>query len=51
MRSDSEIERDIQDELRFSPDLDETDISVKAQGGVVTLTGLVRSYFEKERPR
>jgi osmotically-inducible protein OsmY len=49
MRSDSEIERDIQDELRFSPDLDETDISVKAQGGVVTLTGFVRSYFEKDR--
>jgi osmotically-inducible protein OsmY len=49
MRSDTEIERDIQDELRFSPDLDETDISVKVQGGVVTLTGFVRSYFEKDR--
>jgi osmotically-inducible protein OsmY len=49
MRSDTEIERDIQDELRFSPDLDETDVSVKVQGGVVTLTGFVRSYFEKDR--
>jgi osmotically-inducible protein OsmY len=49
MRSDSEIERDIQDELRWSPELDETDVDVKVQGGVAMLTGFVRSYFEKDR--
>jgi osmotically-inducible protein OsmY len=49
MRSDTEIERDIQEEMRFSPDLDETDVSVKVQAGVVTLTGFVRNYFEKDR--
>jgi osmotically-inducible protein OsmY len=49
MRSDSEMARDIQEELRFSPDVDETDVSVKVHTGVVTLTGFVRSYFEKDR--
>ncbi len=49
MRADNEIKHDIEAELCFSPDLDETDISVKVHEGVVTLTGFVRSYFEKDR--
>lgn len=47
MRSDSEIERDVREELQWDPDLDATDIAVSAKGGVVTLTGFVRSYTDK----
>jgi len=47
MKSDSEIERDVKDELRWDPDLDATDIAVSVKNGVVTLTGFVKSYSEK----
>jgi osmotically-inducible protein OsmY len=47
MRSDSEIELDVKEELQWDPDLDATDIAVSAKKGVVTLTGFVRSYTDK----
>ena len=47
MRSDSEIERDVKEELQWDPDLDAIDIAVSAKKGVVTLTGFVRSYTDK----
>jgi osmotically-inducible protein OsmY len=47
MRSDSEIERDVKEELGFHPDLDATDIAVSVKQGVVTLTGFVHSYTDK----
>src|ERR1700752_4792887 len=47
MRADSEIKRDVEDELRWDPDVDPTDIAVAVKSGVVTLTGFVRSYMEK----
>jgi osmotically-inducible protein OsmY len=47
MKSDSEIERDVKDELSWNPDLDATDIAVSVKNGVVTLTGFVKSYTDK----
>src|ERR1700738_1663960 len=47
MRPDSEIKRDVEDELRWQPNVDSTDIAVAVKNGVVTLTGFVRSYAEK----
>src|ERR1700730_7232522 len=47
MRSDSDIRRDVEDELRWTPDLDPTDIAVAVNTGVVTLAGFVRSYMQK----
>jgi osmotically-inducible protein OsmY len=47
MRSDSEIERDVKDELQWDPDLDATDIAVSVKDGVVTLAGYVKSYTDK----
>ena len=47
MKSDSEIERDVKEELTWNPDLDATDIAVSVKKGVVTLTGFVRSYLDK----
>ena len=47
MTSDEEIKRDVEDELRWDPDIDATDIAVAVKNGVVTLTGFVRSYNDK----
>jgi len=47
MRSDIDIKRDVEAELRWSPDVDETDIAVKVNGGEVTLSGFADSYLSK----
>jgi osmotically-inducible protein OsmY len=47
MRSDDEIKRDVEEELRFDPDIDETDIAVAVKDGVVTLSGFARSYGQR----
>ena len=47
MKSDSDIKRDVEAELRWDPDIDATDIAVAVKGGVVTLTGFVHSYMHK----
>ncbi|NUB25207.1 BON domain-containing protein [Azospirillum brasilense] len=47
MRSDSDVKRDVEFEIRWTPALDPTDIGVTVKNGVVTLTGFVRSYLEK----
>jgi osmotically-inducible protein OsmY len=47
MRSDSDIKRDVEDELRWDPDIDATDIAVSVNNGVVTLAGFVRSFMQK----
>lgn len=47
MRSDSDIKRDVEDELRWDPDIDATDIAVSVNSAVVTLAGFVRSYMQK----
>ena len=47
MRSDSEIERDVKEELQWEPDLDATDIAVSVRQGVVALTGFAKSFSDK----
>jgi osmotically-inducible protein OsmY len=47
MKTDEEIRRDVEAELRWDPDLDATDIAVAVKNGVVTLTGFVKSYTHK----
>jgi osmotically-inducible protein OsmY len=49
MRSDSDIRRDVEDELRWDPELDATEIAVTVKNGIVILAGFVRSLPEKER--
>ena len=41
MKADNEVRRDVEAELRWSPELDDKDIAVKVSDGVVTLTGFV----------
>ncbi len=47
MKSDSDIKRDLEAELKWDPDIDATDIAVAVKDGVVTLTGFVRNYTHK----
>ncbi len=49
MRVDSEIERDVEAELKWAPEVDETEVATKVHDGVVTLTGSVKSSFERYR--
>jgi osmotically-inducible protein OsmY len=47
MRTDSEIEKDVEEELRWDPDIDATDVGIAVHDGVVALTGYVRSYKQR----
>ena len=47
MKSDSQLHKDIVDELRWDPRVKEAEIAVSAKDGVVTLTGSVDTYAQK----
>ena len=47
MRSDSDIQKDIVNELNWEPSLRNDDIAVGVRDGVVTLAGFVDSYADK----
>jgi osmotically-inducible protein OsmY len=47
MRTDSELMRDVEEELDYDADVDPIDIGVSVKNGIVALTGFVRSYSEK----
>lgn len=47
MRSDSEIEQDVEKELQVDTSIDLTDVAVAVERGVVTLSGFVRTFSEK----
>ena len=47
MKSDSEIERDVKEELKWDPDLYADDIAISVKNGVVTLAGFTPSYTDR----
>ena len=47
MKTNSELQKDVQDAIYWSPSLDSAEIGVTAENGIVTLTGAVNSYFKK----
>ncbi len=47
MKSDSDVKRDVEAELKWSPQVEDTDIAVKVTDGEVTLTGFTRNYLER----
>lgn len=49
MKSDAVIKQDVEAELRWEPQVDETDIAVKVNEAAVTLSGYVRSFLEKHQ--
>lgn len=46
-KTDSELQRDVLDELAWEPSIDHADIGVSVIDGVVALNGYVQSYAEK----
>lgn len=47
MKTNEELRKDVVAELAWEPSLDESNIGVTANDGIVTLTGHVHSYAEK----
>ena len=47
MRTDGDVKRDVEDEIRYDPDAELTDIAVSVNGGIIALTGSVHSYRQK----
>ena len=48
-RTDSDIQQDVVDELKWEPGLRDDDIAVGTKDGIVTLAGFVDSYADKYR--
>lgn len=47
MKSDTQLQKDVMDELRWDPSVSEKEIAVAVKGGVVTLGGHVQSFAQK----
>src|SRR5260370_16331583 len=47
MRTDQDIQEDVELELQWDPDLDAIDIAVSVKDGVVTLAGFVKNLNDK----
>jgi osmotically-inducible protein OsmY len=47
MKTDSQLQRDVLEELKWEPGIDHEKIGVAVDKGVVTLSGIVGSYAEK----
>ncbi len=47
MKTDSEIQQDVMDELKWEPLMKATEIGVAVKNGIVTLSGLVDTYSKK----
>jgi osmotically-inducible protein OsmY len=47
MKTDSELQRDVLDELKWEPSVNAAHIGVAVKEGIVTLTGHVASYAQK----
>lgn len=47
MKTDSQIQSDVMDELKWEPFLNSSEIGVAVKNGVVTLSGIVDSYSKK----
>ena len=47
MKTDSQLQRDVQDQLKWEPSIRDAEIGTSVKDGVVTLTGYVDSFAEK----
>ena len=47
MKSDSQIQQDVMEELKWQPFLSSSEIGVAVKNGIVTLSGRVDSYSKK----
>jgi osmotically-inducible protein OsmY len=49
MRTDQQIQDDVEEELRWDPDVEHGDVAVKVCEGIVTLTGFASSIHDKNQ--
>src|ERR1700727_2375496 len=47
MGTESDMRRDVEEEIRADPDAESTEIAVSINGGLLTLTGSVHSWRQK----
>jgi len=47
MKSDRDLKKAVEDQLKWEPDIDETDMGVSVSGGVVALSGFTHSFGQK----
>ena len=47
MKTDLQLHRDVVEELRWDPQINEAEIGVSVKGGVVTLSGTVETFAQK----
>jgi len=47
MKTDMELQKDVTEELKWDPSIDDTEIGITVHGGVVTLTGFVPDFAQK----
>ena len=47
MRTDSAIQKDVMDELKWEPILNPSELGVAVKNGIVTIVGIVDTYFKK----
>ena len=47
MKTDSQLQRDVMDELAWDPSIDQAQIGVATKDGVVTLSGFISNYAQK----
>jgi len=47
MKSDDDLKRDVDNELKWNPELNATDIATNATSGAVTLCGFAKNFYEK----
>jgi osmotically-inducible protein OsmY len=48
MKTDKQLQQDVMDDLRWDPSIDASKVGVVASNGVITITGTVPSYFQKQ---
>lgn len=46
-KTDAQIKTDVLNELRWEPDVDETEVGVQVRNGIVTLTGAIGAFAKK----
>jgi osmotically-inducible protein OsmY len=49
MKSDSDLKQDVDNELKWNPEIESSDIASKTHDGTVTLSGFARDLYEKHQ--
>jgi len=48
MKNNAELQKDVQDAIKWEPLLNAAEIGVTVKDGIVTLTGTVKSWYQRD---